>query len=1597
MRKNIKFFVLKLFFLSLIFTSNANSKSPPPGTVTSADASKINVLLMLGEGMHWDTIGGSFYSNGGREAMSCSIQFDYQREYHQSRHMLFHNNHVFMSSRQHKWPDWFERVGGTPGSNSSWGWNNGPRKHFEPENEKYLWKGFRGITKHKIGDECEVDKTWAYDGQFSGYDVLKNRSEKNSREMFRALNPKESDRDTDNHGAICYGIYQAATTTYNIYKVKTKNKNRFFIVHDRGMICEINPDTGEVTPIARTDGRAQGLRNWSISRLVNPNYQTSQQGRDDFALRGEDNIFQDFHNGRLRSGWFTFEDNQKKTFDRQKIIDFSNYDGSYSSLKWIECETPREMMNRIGETKFYDFFGKSRVSIHPSKPEYDINGGFRTLFGLTRYNPAFTFSNDGKYLWGISHVYNPSNESERSAFVIKKLKLADNGCIDKVGWDVISTKVDLHNKEKPLGSAWQRLRGQNWQVDNASIREHPTDPRTFYFTAFGWAEKALYDKRIPLPKDPYRAYLYKVTFNDDYSQIVSSKKVMYKGGWGDLHNPNSNLGFRIEMNVMTQPPKIKILGINPDKNEMYLISDSREQTNSGYSVFVVDSNTLAFKRVFGGTKTEDGNNDQEGIALEAMLPVLSDPSITSQINFGLGLHGRQGSTNRYVNGQQSGSIEYGLPRRGLLQKWYGDLTTGYAKPCVTKACLKVRIHDKGAEQIKKIFEDKINFKNDPDVTNYDYNDPMKGTGYLGIPYWDFLSIPGGGLTYDTTNTWGIQLAYDYLTHPEYSVVNPNVPCASTYVVYLLPGGGGIGEALRNGEDAKLFQEKNIKSYFFVYGDLPPENTIKGSWDANIKDYRYHNMLGSPHRRYIDDHARYSGTEKGIYIDGVTQLKSSFQNLMLTIIEDAKKVSFSAPSVINETKDKNSAYQAKLKFVSKQQWQGELISRKLTEDGKIDKNAKPNWEASKLILDPKSRKLWSEIPGTSYLDDYNNFNDSNSLNINSLFELTGNKVADYHSQTAGQLNTKRCKSASGVMDGNTDDVKGLINFIRGTDYFDYDADCDLFEKRENPLADIYHSEMVAVGPPRLATPSSSKNTDAYFKTLKNYNSFAKANSSRKKVLYVGANNGILHAFDANTGQELWGFVPPLLAGNLPLMINTDLNTSKEGGSNAIYGVDGSPVVSNLFIQSPLRLAGSKQWRTILMIPYGRGGAGFSVLDVTNPDKPVHFYSIYNDKDNKKVHVLIARTNVKSYDYGSVPSEYDYTKLGQTWSSPRITRIPNSGAGDTVIDDDLNVAIMGGGYDDTDEATGSNLTIVNLDNLGKINKVIPLNNITNNNITNSAPSTPLVLTPDTVGDSNIYRGALVYLNDLEGKITKFNLTNMEKDKDGNSIEMYDSTQIFSVDANDKNGRYMYHGMDATIGDQTNNLWLFTGTGDYKKINARDNSENLLLGVKDRYFPNFQKVKPSNRSDLFKCSNASSIWYEGQCQYKPEDEGWYINLPKNLKVSAEPTVFDGRVYFPTYQPGGCQPGKGTICPVNDECGANNLNDLKNANTNLNSSVDHDFKRRCLYIGEGVLSKIIVTSSKLYANIAGETTEEGEDLVVLDFPPVDFQILRKSWRENF
>ena len=65
------------------------------------------------------------------------------------------------------------------------------------------------------------------------------------------------------------------------------------------------------------------------------------------------------------------------------------------------------------------------------------------------------------------------------------------------------------------------------------------------------------------------------------------------------------------------------------------------------------------------------------------------------------------------------------------------------------------------------------------------------------------------------------------------------------------------------------------------------------------------------------------------------------------------------------------------------------------------------------------------------------------------------------------------------------------------------------------------------------------------------------------------------------------------------------------------------------------------------------------------------------------------------------EYNYKNLGQTWSSPRIFLLPNNGAGDTDIKDDLYVAVFGGGYGGNIPGVGSSVYVMNLEN-GKILK-------------------------------------------------------------------------------------------------------------------------------------------------------------------------------------------------------------------------------------------------------------------------------------------------------
>ena len=175
------------------------------------------------------------------------------------------------------------------------------------------------------------------------------------------------------------------------------------------------------------------------------------------------------------------------------------------------------------------------------------------------------------------------------------------------------------------------------------------------------------------------------------------------------------------------------------------------------------------------------------------------------------------------------------------------------------------------------------------------------------------------------------------------------------------------------------------------------------------------------------------------------------------------------------------------------------------------------------------------------------------------------------------------------------------------------------------------------------------------------------------------------------------------------------------------------------------------------------------------------------------------------------------------------MPNDGAGDKSINDDLYVAAMPGGYGVGSPGIGSNLYVINWEN-GSVVKRVDIEDLpysaSFNDITNSIPATPVVITSD---DSLApYRGAMVYLNDLEGKVTKINLTNLEYehafDPDDNSlsqktekIDLYEQTTLLNLQSSTKlNNRLMFHPMDAGIGIKTKKLHLWAGTGDFMNLN-------------------------------------------------------------------------------------------------------------------------------------------------------------------------------------
>lgn len=212
-------------------------------------------------------------------------------------------------------------------------------------------------------------------------------------------------------------------------------------------------------------------------------------------------------------------------------------------------------------------------------------------------------------------------------------------------------------------------------------------------------------------------------------------------------------------------------------------------------------------------------------------------------------------------------------------------------------------------------------------------------------------------------------------------------------------------------------------------------------------------------------------------------------------------------------------------------------------------------------------------------------------------------------------------------------EAVLNYLRG-DQSQEESHGGIFRNRISLLGDIINSSPRYVGAPSEFYLDNWGAGAA--ENLVPYSTFISTNHNRAPLVYVGANDGMLHSFDADTGVEKFAYIPRALYERIPDLADVNYNHK--------YYVDSSPVIRDAFFNSA--------WHTVLVSGLRGGGQGVFALDVTDP-------SSFNNETSAATKVLWEFTDSDDAD------------LGYVYGPPSIMRMNNG----------KWAAIFSGGYNNT----------------------------------------------------------------------------------------------------------------------------------------------------------------------------------------------------------------------------------------------------------------------------------------------------------------------------
>lgn len=319
----------------------------------------------------------------------------------------------------------------------------------------------------------------------------------------------------------------------------------------------------------------------------------------------------------------------------------------------------------------------------------------------------------------------------------------------------------------------------------------------------------------------------------------------------------------------------------------------------------------------------------------------------------------------------------------------------------------------------------------------------------------------------------------------------------------------------------------------------------------------------------------------------------------------------------------------------------------------------------------------------------------------------------------------------LIDGN-DAAFGsaLVEYIKGDTTNEVgNGGADQFRKRSGPDVDS-GDDITYLGPivnsaPLFVSDGRDENNINIFNFGENadepgYDAFVDATvADREDLVFVGANDGMLHAFDADTGKEIMGYVPNLVIENL-----SDYASPNYG--HRAY-VDGPLAYQDAYVEEP----GNQGWRTVLIGGLRTGGQGYYALDISSLDES---------------NVDAGDVVMWEFSDKSVTGGKDAKNLGYSFAPAQIVR--------TNLTSEPWVALIPSGYNSTEDdgyvGTGeASLFVVSLID-GDILEEIVIEDAGDDVDEPNGLSALAAITVDS--DINV---EFAYAGDLKGRMWKFDL--------------------------------------------------------------------------------------------------------------------------------------------------------------------------------------------------------------------------------------------------